>query len=108
MDRSNFVPRCGTSMDEMVDRSPHAVTGTSNEWNLRQSAQVAQLVDYNNVLSGFDAGSLRLAGHGHEPDRQERLPVQFAVVLAQQHEFLFRRRPDRNNHPATVFELVNQ
>src|ERR1035437_4296097 len=81
---------------------------TCKPFTASQAVQVAQLVDYNNVLSGFDAGALRLAGHGNEMDRQDRPPVQFAVVFAQHHQFLVPQRPDRNNHPATVFELVNQ
>jgi hypothetical protein len=42
---------------------------------------MASLVNGHQVLFGFGAGILRLAGHGHKMDRQDRLSVQLAVVL---------------------------
>ena len=41
-------------------------------------------------------------------NRQDRVLLKPVTLFAQQHQFLVPRGTDRNNHPATVFELLDE
>ena len=59
------------------------------------------------TLSGFVFGS-RLPGHRDETDRQHGLLLDLRPMLSQQVKLLIARSTDRDDHPATVLQLIGK